>query len=98
MSEDDVAVKKETKAPQPSGKRRVLTRFMLMFVLPAICILGGLTYYYAGGRYVTTENAYVKAPITSVIAQISGRVKKIHVQENEIIAPGQMLLELGFQQ
>ncbi|MCP5080522.1 MAG: HlyD family secretion protein [Alphaproteobacteria bacterium] len=90
----DVSSEDETKAPPPSGKRRVLMRLVLMVALPAICILGGLTYYYAGGRYVTTENAYVKAPITSVIAQISGRVKRIYVKENEIIAPGQKLLEL----
>ena len=93
MSEND-APKDETKVPRVSGKRRMLTRFFLMLVLPATAILAGLTYYYSGGRYVTTENAYVKAPITSVIAQVSGRVKQIHVRENEVIAPGQKLLEL----
>ena len=93
MSEE-AAVKDETKAPKPSGKRRMLVRFLLMLVLPGAAILAGLTYYYAGGRYVTTENAYVKAPITSVIAQVSGRVRQIHVKENEVIAPGQKLLEL----
>ncbi|MEM8686721.1 MAG: HlyD family secretion protein [Pseudomonadota bacterium] len=91
---DDAAVKDETKAPKMSGKRRMLMRFLLMLVLPGAAILAGLTYYYAGGRYVTTENAYVKAPITSVIAQVSGRVRQIHVKENEVIAPGQKLLEL----
>ncbi len=93
MSEE-TSSEDETETPPPANKRRPLARFFLMVMLPALCILGGLTYYYAGGRYVTTENAYVKAPITSVIAQVSGRVKKIHVKENEIIAPGQKLLEL----
>lgn len=94
MMSDDSVAEDETKAPPQSNKRRMLTRFGLMVVLPALCVLAGLTYYYAGGRYVTTENAYIKAPITSVIAQISGRVKTIHVKENEVIAPGQKLLTL----
>ena len=45
----------------------------------------------AGGRYVTTENAYVKAPIVSVVSQVSGRVADVYVADNQVVRPGQKL-------
>ena len=87
----------ETVVPEPSVARRIrraMTRTVLMIVVPVVVILAGVTYYYAGGRYVQSENAYVKAPITSVVAQVSGRVAKVLVAENENVLPGQKLLQL----
>ncbi len=73
---------------------RHLTRLVLMIAVPAVLVLGGITYYYAGGRFVTSENAYVKAPIVSVVSQVSGRVNNVHVRENQLVRRGQKLLEL----
>lgn len=77
---------------------RFTIRFFFMILVPAAAVMGGVAYYYSGGRYVTSENAYVKAPITSVVSQVSGRVQKIYVRENEVIAPGQKLIQLERQE
>src|SRR3954470_8964239 len=50
-------------AAQP--RRRLLTalrkyrRLLLLVVLPLVALLGGVTFYLNGGRYVTTDDAYV---------------------------------------
>jgi membrane fusion protein (multidrug efflux system) len=92
MSED------VTRAPvvksRPRRFARFLLRVVLLLVIPLLCVFAGITYYYSGGRYVTTENAYVKAPILTIASEISGRVSKVYVQENQVIRPGQILLLL----
>jgi membrane fusion protein (multidrug efflux system) len=71
---------------------RFLVRVFLLLVIPLLCVFAGVTYYYSGGRYVTTENAYVKAPILTIASEIPGRVAKVFVRENQVIRPGQILL------
>src|SRR5438270_12707283 len=48
-----------TAAAQPRGRLlgglREYRRFLLLVVLPLIAIVGGLTFYLSGGRYVTTD-------------------------------------------
>ena len=43
-----------------------LIRFLLLILLPILIVLIALGYFYSLGRYITTENAYIKAPIISV--------------------------------
>ena len=47
-----------------------------------------------GGRYVTTENAYVKADIAQISAEIAGRVNDVLVQDHAEVRAGDMLLTL----
>ncbi len=75
-------------------KGRTILRTVLMLVVPVIFILTGVTLYYAGGRYVTSDNAYVKAPITSIVSQTSGRVAQVLVHENQVVEAGHRMLQL----
>ncbi|MSP68535.1 MAG: HlyD family secretion protein [Alphaproteobacteria bacterium] len=95
---DDVT---PTPTPTPTRVRRrtrrlgrVALRFLLLVVVPAIAILIGTAYYVAGQRYVSTENAYVKADKIAISADIAGRVVKVAVKENAIVEPGQLLFQV----
>ena len=48
--------------------RRLLLRFVLLVVLPGTAIAVGGWYWIKAQRYVTTENAYVKAHLVQVSA------------------------------
>ena len=50
--------------------------------------------YLASGGRVDTDNAYVKANLHNMSAEIDGRVKSVWVKENEWIKKGQPILEL----
>ena len=66
-------------AQQNSNK---LKRFVFLIFLPCIIVLITTGYFYSLGRFVKTENAYVKAPIVSVQSQLPGRVEFVYVKDN----------------
>ena len=47
-----------------SDKRVV--RFLLLILLPTLVVLTTMGYFFSLGRFISTENAYIKAPIISV--------------------------------
>ncbi len=79
--------------PGPGFGRRLLRGFLLLLVPPAA--LGVAAYVYVtGGRYVVTENAYVKADIVAVSADVSGRVIWVGIGDNQAVEKGQPLFQI----
>lgn len=75
-------------------RRPGFIRYGLLIVGPLILALVGAYYYATGGRFVTSENAYVKADKIAISTDISGRVSKVNVQENQIVKKGDILFEI----
>ena len=74
--------------------RRVLLRIFLLVVVPAAAVLVGAHYWVASGRYVTTENAYVKANLIQISAEVAGRVAEVFVRENSRVAAGDPIFSI----
>ena len=74
--------------------RRILLRSVLLVMIPLVMLCVGLYLYAAGGRYVTTENAYVKANVIIISPEISGRVTMVGIEDNQPVALDQVLLKL----
>ena len=74
-------------------KRRWL-RPILLVVRAGRRRAGGLLFWLWGGRYVTTENAYVKADIAQISAEIAGRVLEVHVHDHAEVKAGDVLFTL----
>ena len=87
----DMHVEKE----KPDDNR--LKRFLLLILLPSIIVLTTAGYFYSLGRFVKTENAYIKAPIVSVQSQLPGRVELVFVKDNQKVKKGQKLLKIETQ-
>lgn len=80
---------------QPTRPRkRLMRRFVLLFVIPVLVIAGVGFGYALGGRYITTENAYVKSAKFAVSSDLDGRVSAVHVAENQRVRAGDVLVEL----
>jgi membrane fusion protein (multidrug efflux system) len=78
-----------------AGRRaRVLLRVLLLLGVPLVAAAAALHYYAEGGRYVETENAYVKAHIIAVSAEIAGRVIEVAVRDQQPVAAGQLLFRI----
>lgn len=81
--------------PMPaSSSRPRRTRFVLLVVVPLIVVLGAGLLYLKGGRFVETENAYVKAEKVPVSAEVSGPIKRVLVEENQHVEAGQPLFQI----
>lgn len=87
-------------AAQPrSGLKRLwdnkaLLRKVLMIGGVAIVAVVSLAFYLAGGRYVTTDDAYVKAAQLMVSTDVSGLVKDVSVREGQHVKAGDVLFRL----
>ena len=73
---------------------RFLLRVVLLVVVPVIAGIVALHLYARGGRYVETENAYLKAHVVAVTPEISGRVVWVGVEDNQLVKVGQPLLKI----
>jgi membrane fusion protein (multidrug efflux system) len=85
-------------AAQP--RRRLLAalrkyrRFLLLVVLPLVAVTGGAVFYLNGGRYVTTDDAYVGALKVLITPEISGKIEKVVVREGQQVVQGDTLFEI----
>ena len=77
-----------------TDKEKKLKRFILLIFIPLMTIMFILGFFYSLGRYITTENAYIKAPIISIQSQIPGRVKTVFVKDNQKVKKGQKLFKI----
>ncbi len=75
-------------------RRRRALRFTLLVVVPLVAVIVGTAFWLLGGRYVETDNAFVKADKVPVSAEVSGAVVEVLVRENEIVRAGQPLFRL----
>jgi len=80
-------------AVEPRPRRRTV-RAVLLGLGPLVVIVGGVYAYLATGRFVSTDNAYVKADIGVVSAQISGPIVEVAVRENQRVAQGDVLFRI----
>jgi membrane fusion protein (multidrug efflux system) len=78
----------------PHLRIRRVKRLLLLVVIPAVAVLVGATLYLRGGRYVETDNAYIKADKVPVSAEVSGAIKEVLVRENQTVTANQLLFRL----
>jgi membrane fusion protein (multidrug efflux system) len=76
-----------------AGMRRY-RRVLLLVVLPLVAVLAGIIFYLNGGRYVTTDDAYVGAQKVLITPDISGKVEKVVVKEGQRVNKGDVLFEI----
>lgn len=71
-----------------------MQRLLLMVGVPLLAALVGGALYLRGGRYVETDNAYVKADKIPVSAEVAGSVAQVLVEDNQSVEAGQLLFRL----
>jgi len=84
----------ETKAGLFARINRGRLRMILLVGLPALAALIGLFIYLSGGRYISTDNAYVGAQKVLITSDISGKIAHIAVREGQHVNPGDELFTL----
>ncbi|MFZ3182444.1 MAG: HlyD family secretion protein [Methylocystis silviterrae] len=70
--------------PASAGRRRL--RPLLMVGIPTLAAFAGLALYLSGGRYISTDNAYIGAQKVLITPDISGKVSRVRVREGQHVA------------
>jgi membrane fusion protein (multidrug efflux system) len=69
-------------------------RTLLLVVVPLVALIGGVAFYLSGGRYATTDDAYVGAQKVLITPDISGKIEKVLVKEGQRVKAGDELFEI----
>jgi membrane fusion protein (multidrug efflux system) len=88
------------KAEAKPRRRRALAfirrfrRTFLLVVLPLLALVAGLVFYLNGGRYVTTDDAYVGAQKVLITPDVSGKIIKVAVKEGQQVSTGDVMFQI----
>lgn len=74
------------------ARRRL--RAILMAGVPAAALVAGVALYLAGGRHISTDNAYVGARKVLITPDVSGKVDRVLVSEGQHVAAGDPLFRI----
>jgi membrane fusion protein, multidrug efflux system len=77
----------------PAARRRI-QRLLLLLGVPLLVLAGAAFLWQRGGRYVTAENAYVKADIVQIAPEVGGRILEVAVLNHGQVRAGEVLLRL----
>ncbi|MGV8998354.1 MAG: HlyD family secretion protein [Parvibaculaceae bacterium] len=72
----------------------VSLRQLLMIVVPVIALLIIGFLYITGGRWASTDNAYIKADMVSVSPDVGGRIVEVYIKQNQVVKAGDPLFQI----
>lgn len=76
--------------------RRGVAR-IVMWSLPLLVLLATAFVWLSSGRYVSTDNAYVKGDRAQIATELSGIIVEVPVKENQRVSRGELLFRLDDQ-
>ena len=79
--------------PVTSSRRREGRRSVALLAAAAFAAVGILSYRLVS-RTDSTDDARVEHRTTTVPARLGGRIRALHVRDNQVVEPGQVLLEI----
>jgi membrane fusion protein (multidrug efflux system) len=74
------------------GRRRIARA--VMWSLPFVAIAGALFAWLTSGRFMETDNAYVKGDRVYIATEIAGPIVEVPIGENQHVTKGQLLYKL----
>src|SRR5882724_12047820 len=75
-------------APKRRSRISRLRRVLLLIGGPLLVLVGALYFYLTGGRYVSTDDAYVQTARVEVSTDVSGRIAEIEARDNQYVHKG----------
>ena len=80
---------------ESTGRQKKLRlRMILLIGVPLVLLLIAGIAWLMGGRYVTTDNAYVAAQKAVITPSVAGRVATVYVSEGQMVQPGDPLFTI----
>jgi membrane fusion protein (multidrug efflux system) len=88
--------KRRDSASQPSSARGWRRRLRLPLMLLGVAVIAAVAayIYLTGGRFETTDDAYVQSARVDISADIAGRVLALAVRDNQAVRKGDVLFRI----
>ncbi|MEJ0079106.1 MAG: HlyD family secretion protein [Alphaproteobacteria bacterium] len=69
-------------------------RPLALIGVPLLVAAGALMFWLNGGRYASTENAFVKADIAQIASEVAGRIVEVCARDHQSVTEGEVLVQL----
>ena len=69
-------------------------RRLLLVGGPIVGAVIGIGFYLTGGRYASTDDAYLQAARVQISCNVSGRVVEVDVHDNQVVHAGDVLFQI----
>ncbi|TLS66232.1 HlyD family secretion protein [Mariprofundus erugo] len=79
------------------GVMTSMKRIVLLFMIPLLATAIAVWFYLQSSRYVSTDDAYVRADRLYVAAEVSGRISSLPVHEHQQVHAGDLLFTIDEQ-
>jgi len=76
---------------KPRGRGRA---FLIFFFVLLIAAAAGIMYWLQGRQFESTDDAQVEAHLNPVSARIDGSIASVYAENNQIVKPGDALVDL----
>ena len=94
MDEEHTVAKLAAVTEAEPGEPTSRLRKPLLLAAPVAVVLVVLYFYLTGGRYESTDNAYVQAGLVAVTANVDGPVVAVEVHDNQSVKAGDVLFRI----
>src|SRR5436853_2307940 len=82
-------------APAPEKPASNRRRYLIMGAVPVLLLAVGAYFWLSGGRYASTDNAYVQQDKVTITADVTGRIVEAPLRENDTVKAGQLLFRIN---
>jgi membrane fusion protein, multidrug efflux system len=69
-------------------------RPILLVAVPAMVLIAAVVFWLQGGRYATTENAFVRGDIAQITSEVQGRIIELAVRDHASVKAGDLLVQI----
>jgi membrane fusion protein (multidrug efflux system) len=83
-----------TEAPAARKPFYRTTPFMIFFAVVCLLLIGGFIYWLHARNFETTDDAFIDGHVIPISPQISALVSAVHVDDNQLVHKGDLLVEL----
>ncbi len=93
-ADKDKASADDKKGDDEPPPKKLKDRPVLLIVIAVVVIAavaGGLLYWLNARQYETTDDAYVDGHIVRIAPQVSGYVREVRVDDNQVVGPNEVL-------
>ena len=79
---------------QPTSSRRKTVALLVFAAIILIGLVAVLVYLQYKSTHISTDDAFIDGRVYTIAAKISGTVTRIHVDDNQFVRKGDLILEL----
>ena len=86
--------KKQEPAKPPTPRWKKIIYGLIAAIVVVALIIGGVLYWLHARHFESTDDAFIDGHLSQMASQVSGRVLRLAVDDNQLVKKGQVLIEI----